>query len=70
MIQERVRAGLRRAVDEGKQLGRPCIAPDLEQEILELLKAGKSVRKTAEECGVNPSTVQRIKHPFDVSAAA
>src|SRR5215510_12087957 len=30
MIQERVRAGLRRAVSEGKQLGRPRIAPDIE----------------------------------------
>src|SRR5262245_63099965 len=30
MIQERVRAGLARARSEGKQLGRPRIAPDLE----------------------------------------
>src|SRR6201993_267306 len=30
MVQERVRAGLRRAVSEGKQLGRPRIAPELE----------------------------------------
>jgi Resolvase, N terminal domain len=30
MIQERVRAGLRRARDEGKQLGRPKIAADVE----------------------------------------
>src|SRR5215471_17140833 len=31
MIQERVRAGLRRAKAEGKQLGRPRIAPEIER---------------------------------------
>src|SRR6476620_6026220 len=31
MIQERVRAGLRRAVDEGKTLGRPRLDSDLEK---------------------------------------
>jgi DNA invertase Pin-like site-specific DNA recombinase len=39
MIQERVRAGLRRAKDQGKQLGRPRIAPDLEKRILAALNA-------------------------------
>src|SRR6478672_5945076 len=39
MIQERVRAGLRRAKDEGKQLGRPRIAPELEKRILGDLEA-------------------------------
>jgi DNA invertase Pin-like site-specific DNA recombinase len=69
MIQERVRAGLKRAVSEGKQLGRPRIAEELEQRILAALKAGGSVRKTAAKFGVDPSTVQRIKRPFDVAAA-
>ena len=71
MIQERVRAGLRRAKDEGKQLGRPRIAADLEKRILDALKArnrtGEGVRKIAERFGVNPSTVQRISRPFDVA---
>ena len=31
MIQERVRAGLARARDEGKRLGRPPIAPELQK---------------------------------------
>ena len=74
MIQERVRAGLRRAKDEGKQLGRPRIAPDLEERILGALKAPgrtEGVRKIAARFGVNPSTVQRIGRPFDgVSEAA
>lgn len=70
MIQERVRAGLKRAVSEGKQLGRPRIPEELEQRILAALEAGGSVRKTAAKFGVDPSTVQRIKRPFDASVAA
>jgi DNA invertase Pin-like site-specific DNA recombinase len=68
MIQERVRAGLRRAVDEGKQLGRPRIDPTLERRIHEALKAGETIRGAAAKFNVNASTVQRIKHPFDVAA--
>jgi DNA invertase Pin-like site-specific DNA recombinase len=70
IIQERVRAGLVRARREGKRLGRPSIAADVEQRILTALKAGKSIRKTAEECGVNASTVQRVKRPFDGGSVA
>src|SRR5215467_8095810 len=51
MIQERVRAGLRRAKAEGKQLGRPRIAPEVEQRILAARKGGLSVRKTAAKFG-------------------
>ena len=69
MIQERVRAGLRRAKDEGKQLGRPRIDPELEQRIRTALKAGETIRGIAGKFKVNPSTVQRIKSPFvDVAA--
>ena len=63
MIQERVRAGLRRAKGEGKQLGRPRIAPELEKRILAALKAPnrtEGIRKIAKRFGVDPSTVQRI----------
>jgi DNA invertase Pin-like site-specific DNA recombinase len=63
MIQERVRAGLRRAKDDGKKLGRPRIA-----RILAALKAGETIRGVADKFDVNPSTVQRIKHPFVVAA--
>src|SRR5262245_30888626 len=67
MIAERVRAGLKRAKDEGKQLGRPRIAPALEARILAALKAPnrtEGVRKIAARFGVDPSTVQRISRPF------
>jgi DNA invertase Pin-like site-specific DNA recombinase len=69
MIQERVRAGLSRVKDEGKRLGRPRIAPDLETRILAALKAGGTVRGVADKFKANPSTVQRIKHPFVAAAA-
>ena len=72
MIQERVRAGLRRAKDEGKRLGRPRIAPDLEKRILAALRVPNRTegeRKIAARFGVDPSTVQRISRPFDVAAA-
>ena len=61
MIQERVRAGLRRAKDEGEQLGRPRTPEDLERRILAALKAPdrtEGVRKIAARFGVDPSTVQ------------
>jgi DNA invertase Pin-like site-specific DNA recombinase len=74
IIQERVRAGLRRAISEGKQLGRPRIAAEMESRILAALKArkdtGDSVRKIAARFGVDPSTVQRISRPLGENAAA
>jgi len=73
MIQERVRAGLKRAKDEGKQLGRPRIAPELEKRILAALnkpRRTEGVRKIAARFGVDPSTVQRISRPFDEASAA
>jgi DNA invertase Pin-like site-specific DNA recombinase len=74
MIQERVRAGLARARSEGKKLGRPPIAPELQNRIREALdKPGRTegVRKIASRFGVDPGTVQRISRPFeDASAAA
>ena len=70
MIQERVRAGLARARGEGKRLGRPPIASELQRRVLEARAGGLSVRKTAAKFGIDPSTVQRITRPFEASAAA
>ena len=65
MIQERGRAGLARAKSEGKRLGRPRIAPALEERIRKALATpGRpGVRKIAERFGVDPGTVQRISRP-------
>jgi DNA invertase Pin-like site-specific DNA recombinase len=73
MIQERVRAGLARARSEGKRLGRPKIAPDVEAAIKAALsqEGRPGVRVIAKQFGVDPSTVQRISRPFgDASAVA
>ena len=78
VIRQRVHAGLKRAVEQGKQLGRPMIAPAIEKRILTQLRAGKGILKVAAECGVGSGTVQRIRRemaevsrPFaDVRVAA
>jgi DNA invertase Pin-like site-specific DNA recombinase len=74
MIRQRVNAGLRRAVEQGKQLGRPKIAPAIEKRILSHLRKGTGILKVARLCGVGTGTVQRIKEemsgPFDASDAS
>jgi DNA invertase Pin-like site-specific DNA recombinase len=71
IIQERVRAGLRRAREtgtkSGRAIGRPTIGmtsgrydPELEGRIKDRLARGVSYRVTARECGVALGTVQRI----------
>jgi DNA invertase Pin-like site-specific DNA recombinase len=74
MIQERVRAGLRRAVSEGKQLGRPPLNPELEERVRKALNArretGEGVRKIAQRFRLSPTTVQKISRPFEVANAA
>src|SRR5262245_8767498 len=71
MIQERIRAGLRRAVGEGKQLGRPRLDPELEKRIQKALAAPRrpGVRELAKQFGVAVGTVQRISRPFEHGAA-
>ena len=70
IVQERVRAGLKRAKSEGKQLGRPRIAPELEQRIKKALATlGRpGVRVIAKQFGIDPGTVQRISRPFEIGA--
>jgi len=74
LIQERVRAGMARAKREGKHVGRPPIAPELEETIRAALAVpGRpGVRVIARQFGVNPGTVQRISisRPFEASVVA
>jgi DNA invertase Pin-like site-specific DNA recombinase len=73
MIRQRVHAGLKRAVEQGKQLGRPKIALALEIRIQNQLRAGKGILKVAKELGVGTGTVHRVARdlgPFAVEAAA
>jgi DNA invertase Pin-like site-specific DNA recombinase len=73
IIRQRVNAGLKRAIEQGKQLGRPRIDPKLEQRILSHLRKGTGILKTAKLCEVGTGTVQRIKEemsgPFVGEAA-
>jgi DNA invertase Pin-like site-specific DNA recombinase len=66
-IKQRINAGLKRAVEQGKQLGRPKIDPAIEKRILSHLRTGKGILKVAGECGVGTGTVQRIKAEMDAS---
>jgi DNA invertase Pin-like site-specific DNA recombinase len=74
MIRQRIRAGLRRAVDAGKRLGRPKIASALEKRIQAQLRDGKGMLAIAKALGCGTSTVQRVaremRRPFDGAIAA
>ena len=65
MIRQRVNAGLKRAVDAGKQLGRPRIDQALEKRIQSQLRAGKGMLAIAREVGVGSGTVQRINREME-----
>ena len=60
MIRQQLRAGLKRAVEEGKQLGRPKVSPAIEKRIQSHLRAGTGILAVAKKCGVGTGTVQRI----------
>ncbi|HEY2531897.1 MAG TPA: recombinase family protein, partial [Xanthobacteraceae bacterium] len=75
MIRQRVHAGLKRAVERGKKLGRPKIAAEVEERIRRQLRAGVGILKVARQCGVGSGTVQRVAgemsgRPFGESAVA
>ena len=60
MIRQRIHAGLKRAVEAGKTLGRPRISAAVEKRIQDRLRAGMGIIKVAREVGVGNGTVQRI----------
>ena len=59
IIAERVKAGLRRAKNSGKQLGRPRASIDLEK-LNRLHSEGRSHRQIAAELGLSHATVGRM----------
>ncbi len=61
MIRDRINAGLVRARAQGKRLGRPPAAPEVEERIRARLAEGVGVRKVAVLEGVGVSVVQRVK---------
>jgi DNA invertase Pin-like site-specific DNA recombinase len=62
MIQQRIRAGLKRAVAQGIKLGRPKIDQALERKAQKQLEKGVGILKVARTLGLGTGTVQRIKH--------
>jgi DNA invertase Pin-like site-specific DNA recombinase len=65
MIQQRVKLGLKRAVAQGKQLGRPAIASELERKAQRQLRKGIGILKVAKPVGLGTGTVHRIKREMD-----
>jgi len=59
IIAERVKAGLRRAKENGKKLGRPKSSVDTEK-IRRLRSKGLSLRAIAKETGVSRTTVSEV----------
>ena len=60
MIQERVRAGLERAKQSGKTLGRPKVSKGVRDRVLAAHGDGMSIRKTAALVGVSVGTAHNI----------
>lgn len=61
MIQERVRAGLERAREQGaRSLGRPRVSTHTEALIRRKRAEGMGILKIAKEVGVGTSVVQRV----------
>jgi DNA invertase Pin-like site-specific DNA recombinase len=67
MIKQRVRAGLSRAVAQGKRLGRPKLDGATERKAQKLLGTGKGILATAKALGIGAGTVQRIKQEMSAS---
>jgi DNA invertase Pin-like site-specific DNA recombinase len=61
IIRQRVKLGLKRAVAQGKRLGRPTVGGDVERRIERGLRKGVGVLKLAKQLGVGTGTVQRVK---------
>jgi len=59
IIAERVKAGLRRARENGKKLGRPTASVDV-QRIFQLRSEGLSLRRIAGQVGISHTIVARI----------
>jgi DNA invertase Pin-like site-specific DNA recombinase len=61
MIRQRVKAGLKRALEQGTRLGRPKVDIALERKAQKQLQKGVGILKVAKTLGLGTGTVQRIK---------
>lgn len=60
ILQERIKAGLARAREQGTILGRPPVGQKIEGKILALRATGVGMLKIAKQLGVGTGTVQRV----------
>lgn len=56
-ISERTKSGLRRAIAEGKRIGRPRIPDNIRKKAKRLLSSGAGIRETARMLNVSPTYV-------------
>ena len=59
-ISENVKAGLTRARQQGKRLGRPPVSEDSKERIIEVGQRNGSMKKTAKELGKPYATVHKV----------
>lgn len=65
-ISSRIRAGMLRAKQEGRAIGRPKLDAALRRQIVELRRAGKTLGATARAVGISESTVVKYqRRPVD-----
>ena len=67
MIRQRVKLGLKRAKAQGKHLGRPAIAIELERKAQRELRKGTGILKVAKMVGLGTGTVHRIKREMNAT---
>jgi DNA invertase Pin-like site-specific DNA recombinase len=69
MIRERINSGLARARANGKTLGRPRIASEVERQVRAELSKGAGIMKVAKKLGLGNGTVQRIATVLQAGSA-
>ena len=68
LMRQRIHAGLKRAVANGKTLGRPLNDPEALDKARQGLRRGQGINKVAREVGLSNSTVARLKAEMVASA--
>jgi DNA invertase Pin-like site-specific DNA recombinase len=67
MLQARIHAGLKRAVTNGRKLGRPLHDPDAVAKARDALANGIGINRVAKLVGLSNGTVQRIKGEMEAA---
>ena len=67
MIRQRVKLGLKRAVAQGRQLGRPRIDTETERKIQRELRKGTGILRVAQKLNLGTGTVHRIKREMEAT---